>query len=207
MRFTLDSNILVRAAVSPQGPALRLSNIILRSHTLVLSHFILSEVERVLLYPRIQARYQITASEAAQFAASLAYASHLVEPAIPKPLVLSDPADDAVLYTAVDGNADVLCTCNVRHFGTAEVLDFCASRGIRIHTDLEILRYLREPESGEDLRGIATFRLASVQFERFNAKSIATQIPCPSPGSAGCFRQAARGAVTQRMYALVQTAR
>lgn len=122
-------------------------NIILRSHTLVLSHFILSEVERVLLYPRIRARYQITASEAARFARSLASASHLVGPTIAKSLVLSDPADDAVLYTAVDGNVDVLCTRNIRHFGTPEFRDFCESRGIRIHTDLEILRYLLEPES------------------------------------------------------------
>ena len=37
MRFTLDSNILVRAATSPRGPALRLLDIILGAHTLVLS--------------------------------------------------------------------------------------------------------------------------------------------------------------------------
>ena len=72
MRFTLDSNILVRAATSPRGPALRLSDIILGAHTLVLSRFILEEVERVPLYPRIQARYRITTIEAARFAENLA---------------------------------------------------------------------------------------------------------------------------------------
>jgi predicted nucleic acid-binding protein len=51
VNFTLDSNILVRAVASPQGPALRLLDIILGGHTLVLSRFILDEVERVLLYP------------------------------------------------------------------------------------------------------------------------------------------------------------
>lgn len=65
MRFTLDSNILVRAAASQQGPAFRLLDIILAAHTLVLSRFILDELERVLLYPRLQKRYQIAASEAA----------------------------------------------------------------------------------------------------------------------------------------------
>jgi predicted nucleic acid-binding protein len=54
VRFTLDSNILVRAVATPRGPALRLLDIILGSHTLVLSRFILDEVERVLLYPRRQ---------------------------------------------------------------------------------------------------------------------------------------------------------
>ena len=80
MRFTLDSNIIVRAVASPQGPALRLLDIILGAHTLVLSRFILDEVERVLLYPRLQARYQITASEAARFTASLADVAQMVSP-------------------------------------------------------------------------------------------------------------------------------
>jgi predicted nucleic acid-binding protein len=70
-----DSNILVRAATSPRGPALRLLDIILGAHTLVLSRFILAEVERVLLYPRIQARYRITTVEAARFAENLADAA------------------------------------------------------------------------------------------------------------------------------------
>ena len=142
MRFTLDSNILVRAATSPRGPALRLLDIILGAHTLVLSRFILEEVERVLLYPRLQARYRITAVEAARFAESLADAADLVEPVIDRPVILSDPADDSVLYTAVDGRADILCTRNIRHFASAEVRGFCAERGIRVMTDLEALGHL-----------------------------------------------------------------
>lgn len=142
MRFTLDSNILVRAAASPSGPALRLLDVVLGAHTLVLSRFILEEVERVLLYPRIQARYRITTVEAARFAANLADAADLVEPVIDRPVVVSDPADDPVLYTAVDGKADILCTRNIRHFTSAEVPSFCAERGIRVMTDLEALRNL-----------------------------------------------------------------
>lgn len=110
MRFTLDSNILVRALASPRGPALRVLEIIRRAHTLVLSQSILDEVERVLMYPRLQARYRITASEAARFTGNLAGVAHMVEPVIVRPLILSDPADDPVLYTAADGKADVLCT-------------------------------------------------------------------------------------------------
>ncbi len=129
MRFTLDSNVLVRAVASPRGPALRVLDIILGGHTLVLSRFILDEVERVLLYPRLQARYQITASEAARFTGNLADVAHMVEPVIVRPLVLSDSADDPVLYTAVDGKAEVLCTRNIRHFDAPEVRKFCAARG------------------------------------------------------------------------------
>jgi predicted nucleic acid-binding protein len=64
---------------------------------------------------------------------------------IVRPIVLSDPADDAVLYTAADGKADVLCTRNIKHFAPANVQQFCASHGIRVLTDLEVLRDLLEP--------------------------------------------------------------
>lgn len=116
MRFTLDSNILV------------------------LSPFILFEVERVLLYPRIQSRYRITALEAARLAQNFGEVSQLVEPRIARRLVRDDPADDYVIYTAAEGKADVLCTLNTRHFAAPEVQEFCSSKGIRVMTDVEALR-------------------------------------------------------------------
>ena len=45
---------LVRAVMTPLGPALRVLDVVLAAHTLVLSRFIFDEVERVLPYPRIQ---------------------------------------------------------------------------------------------------------------------------------------------------------
>ena len=144
MRITLDSNILVRAGASPLGPALKLLNIILGAHTLVLSRFILDEVERVLLYPQIQARCKISATEAAQFTGNLAEVAKLVEPEIIRPLVLSDPDDDPVLNTAADGKVDVLCTRNLRHFGESDAREFCLLHGVRVMTDLELLRELNQ---------------------------------------------------------------
>jgi len=148
VRLTLDSNVLVRAVISPRGPALRLLGIVLGEHILVLSRFILDEVERVLLYPRIRARYRITPEEAARFVGSLAHVSHLVEPVIKQPLVLDDPNDDPVLYTAADGEAEILCTRNTRHFTTPQVQEFCAARGIRVLTELEALVELRADKGG-----------------------------------------------------------
>ena len=142
MRLTLDSNILVRAVTSPQGPALRLPDMLLGLHTLVSSRFILDEVERVLLYQRIQARYQIAPAEAAQFVGRLAEAAHLIEPVITLPIVVADPNDGPVLYTAADGKADVLCTLNTRHFTSPQVPALCAARSIRTMTDVEVLREL-----------------------------------------------------------------
>jgi putative PIN family toxin of toxin-antitoxin system len=142
VKFTFDSNILVRAVTSPGGPALRLLDLVLDAHTLVLSRFILDEVARVLLYPRIQSRYQITPDEVTRLTESLAAASHLVEPTIVEPVVLSDPDDDAVLYTAADGHADILCTLNTRHFSSTAARSFCERHGIRVMTDVEVLQEL-----------------------------------------------------------------
>jgi putative PIN family toxin of toxin-antitoxin system len=133
--------------MNPLGPALRVLDTVLDAHTLVLSRFILDEVQRVLLYPRIQARYRITADEIVRFTGNLAEVAHLVEPTIAKPLVEFDPDDDPVLYTAAEGQADILCTRNIRHFGSPVVKRFCDEHGIRAMTDVDAIRELF-PEPG-----------------------------------------------------------
>jgi len=72
----------------------------------------------------------------------LASASTLVRPAsVPKNL-LRDPTDEPVLGTALAGQADVICTRDA-DFYAEDVQRFCASQGIQILTDVELLRSLR----------------------------------------------------------------
>jgi predicted nucleic acid-binding protein len=134
--------------MSPLGPAFRVLDAVLGAHTLVLSRFILDEVQRVLLYPRIQSRYRITADEIVRFTGNLAEIAHLVEPVIVKPLAELDPDDDPVLYTAAEGEADILCTRNIRHFRSPAVERFCDEHGIRVMTDVDAIRELF-PEPGQ----------------------------------------------------------
>ena len=68
----------------------------------------------------------------------------MVEPAMVKPIVLSDPEDDALLYTAAEGRADVLRPRSVKHFTSPEIQDLCTSRGFRTMTDLDALRGLAQ---------------------------------------------------------------
>lgn len=67
--------------------------------------------------------------------------SELVHPVIGAPVVLTDPNDDPVVYTAVYGKADVLCTLD-RDFFEPEVVAFCRNCGISILNDVELLRRL-----------------------------------------------------------------
>ncbi len=58
------------------------------------------------------------------------------------PVVLSDPKDDPVLFTAARGQAEVLCTANLKHFRSPEAEAFCREHGIHVMTDVELLRKL-----------------------------------------------------------------
>ena len=64
-------------------------------------------------------------------------------PAEGPPVVLKDPNDDPVVYTAVAGGADVICTVD-RHFYQPNVLAFCSRHGIQLMTDIELLHALRQ---------------------------------------------------------------
>lgn len=109
---------------------------------LVLSPFLLDEVQRVLWYPRIQAIYKLDTNDILEHVQLLESLADLVVPAEGPSLVLKDPNDDPVVYTALAGGADVLCTVD-RHFYEPNVLSFCARYDIQVMTDVELLGEIR----------------------------------------------------------------
>lgn len=146
MRIVLDTNILVRANVKAKGPARKLLQLVVNSpeHVLLLSPFLLMELERVLSYDRVRAVAKLSEEEIAEYLGYL-HAEEVSEIVFPGPaprVVPSDPDDDPVVHTAVVGRADALCTLN-RHFFHASVLGYCQRRGVLIGTDVEILDFLR----------------------------------------------------------------
>ncbi len=138
---------LVRAHANAKGPAKELLRIIVDSteHTLVLSPFLLHELERVFSYQRIRALSKLTDDEIADYLSYLP-ATNVSEVVFPGPaprVVPSDADDDPVVHTAVVGRADVLCTLN-RHFFDPVVVSYCQERGVAIATDLTVLGWLRK---------------------------------------------------------------
>jgi len=143
MRVTPDTGILVRMNVRATGPARRLLDVILDGpHELVLSEFLLKETARVLRYPRMQAVYKLTENDISEHIELLRARSDLVDPVVHAPVVLADPNDDPVVYTAVAGGADVLCAMD-RDFYSPQVISFCRESGIEIMNDVELLQKLR----------------------------------------------------------------
>jgi predicted nucleic acid-binding protein len=117
-------------------------------HRIVLSQFIVGEVSRVLSYPRIGGRYHVAPEQIEKRLSLLIEGTEMVEPFPGASVVLADANDDPVIYTAVAGKADVLCTLD-RHFYAPGVTAFCARHGIRVMKDLELLAELRDSDAGK----------------------------------------------------------
>lgn len=150
MRVVVDTNVLVRAHARATGSGRELLKALLApEHVLILSSFILSEIERVLNYPRLQARWHLTQDEIHAFIAELAGVAEIVQPALERiPDVLpNDPDDDPVVATAVLGRAEVLCTLD-KHFHQPSVQTYCAAHGFQVMRDVELLRRLRDAGRG-----------------------------------------------------------
>ena len=144
MRITPDTGILVRMNAKATGPARRLLDIVLAGlHELVLSEFLLEETARVLRYPRMQTLYRLSENDISEHIELLRLRADLVFPIVHEPVVVADPNDDPVVYTAVAGRADVLCAMD-RDFYSPEVITFCRERNIEIMNDVELLQQLRE---------------------------------------------------------------
>jgi putative PIN family toxin of toxin-antitoxin system len=147
MRIVLDTNILVRANAKARGPARELLQFIVASphHVLLMSPFLLRELEQVFSYERIRVLSKLTIGEIADYVSYLR-AKDISEVVFPGPaptIVLSDPDDDPVVHTAVVGKADVLCTLD-RDFYQPSVRRYCHDRGVLIATDTELLGLLRD---------------------------------------------------------------
>src|SRR5690349_1552163 len=148
MRIVLDTNILVRANAKARGPARELLQTIVGSpdHTLILSPFLLQELERVFSYERIRSLSRLTDAEIADYLCFLRMASvsELVFPGPAPRIVQSDPDDDPIVHTAVTGRADGLCTLN-RHFYGSSLRDYCRKHGVVIGSDVDFLALFRRP--------------------------------------------------------------
>jgi hypothetical protein len=66
----------------------------------------------------------------------------LVEPGLGLPVVLTDPDDDPVVYTAVGSGASVLCTRD-RDFYAPNMTAFCRRYNIDVKDDIQLLAALK----------------------------------------------------------------
>jgi putative PIN family toxin of toxin-antitoxin system len=111
VRILLDTNILVRAAITPNGLARKIVDRIRadEKHVLVISAYILTEIADVLNRPRMRSRWPLSTKDIQQYCQFLSALAE--EVAIrPVPAAIADPKDQPVIEAAIAGRADVICT-------------------------------------------------------------------------------------------------
>ena len=107
MPVMCDTNVLVRAAITPGGAAGQLLSVIAREHILIVSTPLLAEVLEVMRRERVRLNDSQIQRFITRFYKLAAYVKLPTEFPI---LVGRDPKDNPIVMTAVVGKADVLFT-------------------------------------------------------------------------------------------------
>jgi putative PIN family toxin of toxin-antitoxin system len=146
-RVVLDSNVLARAVMSPNGLAADLLKRLVQSENqLCTSDFMLSELVRVLSYPRLQKRHKLDDQMIANLVRSIQQLSIVIEVKVQSaPQVTRDVNDDPVVETAIRSSSKYLCTLDKDILAT-EVMRYCESHGVTVLNDLALLNTLRDAD-------------------------------------------------------------
>ena len=138
MRVVLDTSIVVAALRSRRGASHRLLELVAHGQVRPLvSTALFLEYEDVLMRPETRLATKMDAANVEGFLAAFASAAEGVEVNFRWRPQLTDPNDELVLETAVNGAADALVTHNVRDFREA------APRfGLRVLLPREVLKEL-----------------------------------------------------------------
>lgn len=140
IRAVVDTNILIRALIKPQGTvgpvvaAIRLGRF-----QIVLSKPLLDELAATLLLPRIRDKYSLGHQDIVDFVTFLAFRGHLVEPS-QSVSACRDAKDNMVLEAALAGEASFIVT------GDEDLLVLDPFEGISIVTPSVFLKRLQEEQ-------------------------------------------------------------
>jgi len=139
MRVVVDANVLVSAVISTRGSPGEIVRLWKAgAFELVASPSILSEVQRVICYPKIQQRYNLPEKEVRTFLALLSSHTMVVEPARELSIISSDdPSDNQYLACATAGQAAYIVT------GDHHLLDLRRYEGVDILSPAAFLAILR----------------------------------------------------------------
>ena len=136
MRVVPDTNVLISAEISAQGASGQLLDRLIDVHDVVLSNPILDELTDVLF-----SKFRYDNLRISRVISHISADAEIVEPATFDRQICRDPDDDAILGTAVAGNADCIVT------GDSDLLVLERFQGVDIVSPSEFARYESESQS------------------------------------------------------------
>ena len=142
-RIVLDSNLIARAVISPNGLAAEiLFRVLTNDHLLCSSNFMLAELDRILRYPRLRKVHSLTDAQILEFVASIQVSSFVVDVDITAVRrITRDINDDPIIETAIQAKAAILCS-NDKDVLDNTVVDFCMPYGIQVLNDVSLIKFL-----------------------------------------------------------------
>jgi len=142
-RIVLDSNLIARALISPNGLAAEiLFRVLTEDHLLCSSNFMLAELDRILRYPRLRKVHGLTDERIPEFVASIQVSSFVVDIDITSVRrITRDINDDPIIETAIQAKAAILCS-NDKDVLDNTVVDFCMPYGIQVLNDVSLIKLL-----------------------------------------------------------------
>ncbi|MBF0565097.1 MAG: putative toxin-antitoxin system toxin component, PIN family [Nitrospirae bacterium] len=129
LKIVLDANVFVSAILNPHGSPARVLGLIKGGKIRLLTSFeIVSEVNRVLLYPKIRKRYKNTYHEVERYLYKVFALAEFTEGKLKVEMVVDDPADNKYLACAMEGQADFIVSGdrhlkNLKYFHHIRILN------------------------------------------------------------------------------------
>lgn len=134
LRVVIDTNIWVSALLNPVGhPSKVLDAFVRHEFIAITSEPLLLELDQVLARPRIARRYGVSASDRREYVHLLKRGS-IVVPIEGAIQICRDPDDDAVIETALRGEANALVSRDDDLKSASEVTTYLDELGIKVLT-------------------------------------------------------------------------
>ncbi len=139
IRVVIDANIFVSAVLKPNSNPDKIIDLVQKGRIILLiSHEIITEIKRVLLYPKIRKVLSLGVKEIGEFLTEVTKAAVTTPGKIRLDAVKHDPEDNRYLECAVEGQADFIIS------GDHHLTDLKTFRGIKIVDPVTFLNLIKE---------------------------------------------------------------
>ncbi len=144
VRAVVDSNLVVRGLLrrQPRSVAVRLLDAAIDGRfQLVLSPYLLAEIEQTLREPEVRALRGLTDPQIDGFIGALGEVAQVVEGAYDVDLVARDPDDNPVVACALEAGARFVVTDDRKHLLPMKAIRLAGYRTVQIVSPVEFLRH------------------------------------------------------------------
>jgi hypothetical protein len=109
LKVVLDANIVVSAILTTKGYPSQIVDLVIQNKLkLVISHKILKEIQKVLLYPKLRNLHQKDKDWINLFIATIKQEAVITKDNLKVNVIKNDPSDNIYLACAIEGKADCI---------------------------------------------------------------------------------------------------